>query len=267
MPSYIQTEVRFRNGDIRVEKYFSLRYGRKAARGGNVSSTSASQQEINDRRARQRREDLIVNNFSEGDIWATLTYPRDLMPETPEAAHKKAVAFIKKLKSKYPDIKYFFKTETGQRSNHHHHMFFSWGGHTKEITVIDKSSGKEVKSIVPLDERDLKELWRKHIGMEKTRRGGGDFKVIYDLSEELTAYFNKRAVKRTDAEGKPTEYMPEKYSHSRNLEKPVVVKKVISNKSWRRVPRPRKGYEVVGLINGTDAVGFEKQTYILRKRC
>ena len=265
---YILIETRFLNGDIRIEKCFSLRYGKKCSRGGNVSGTPETQKEINARRAKRNREDLIINNFSEGDIWASLTYPRDLRPDTPDAAHKTVTAFMKKIKRKYPDVKYFLKTETGETGNHHHHMFFSWGGHTKEILFTDKRTEKEIRSVVPMDEKDLKNLWREHIGMEKGRRGGGDVKEIYNLSNgELLEYFGKRIPKTTDADGKPKEYLYEKYSHSRNLKKPVVVKKVISNKSWRRVPRPRKGYEVTELWNGTDAVGFEKQTYVLRKRC
>lgn len=264
---YIMTETRYSNGDIRVEKCFSLRYGKKCSRGCNTSSTTETQKDINYRLSCRKREDLILNNFSVGDIWATLTYPRYLRYDSFDLAHKNAAKFIKKIKRKYPHIKYFFKTETSFNDNYHHHLIFSWGGHTKTVTFFD-ADGEEHESVVPLTFIDLRMMWRDYLGIDKNSSGGGEFKEIYNMDNgELIKYFNKRIPIHNDSNGNVIDYLPVKFSHSRNLVKPIVIKKIITNKSWRRIPKPRKGYDITDLFNGSDFIGFEKQTYILRKRC
>lgn len=264
---YINTETIFANGDIRVEKCFSLRYGKKGKRGCNVSTTGETQKKINQRRAAQRREDLIYNNFSEGDLWVTLTYPRGLRPASEEEAHKTAMKLMRKIKRKYRDVKYFLETETNEKGNHHHHIFFSWSGYTKVIRFKD-NEGEEHESIVPMTGKDLIDAWKELIGMEKNHSGGGKVKEIYNLSNgDLLNYFSKQIPKTNTEDSDEDEYLPKKYSHSRNLKAPKVVRRIISNKSWRKTPAPRKGFEITDLWNGTDQIGYEKQTYFLRKRC
>lgn len=264
---YILTETRYSNGDIRIEKCFSLRFGKKCSRGSNTACTTDTQKETNFRLACRKREDLILNNFSVGDIWATLTYPRQLRPATFDSAHKKVTSFIKKIKRKFPCVKYFFKTETSSNNNYHHHLIFSWCGHTKTVTFTD-NNGTKHDCVAPLTFMDLKSMWRDYLGIDNKISGGGVFKEIFNLDNgDLIKYFNKRIPKYKDSDGNPTDYLPDKFSHSRNLLKPIVIKKIITNKSWRRIPKPRKGYEITDLSNGTDLIGFEKQVYILRKIC
>ena len=265
---YINIETIFANGDIRVEKCFSLRYGKKGKRGCNVSATGETQKKINQRRAAQRREDLIYNNFSEGDLWARLTYPPELRPAEFDDAHKTVMGFMKKIKRKYPDTMYMIKTETSVRGNHHHHMFFSWGDTLIKRKIVDAQTGKKHEIMIKPGASELKAMWREHIGVKPVRVGGGRVEEIYNFSNgALLAYFSKHMPKRNATEGTEAEYLPEKYSHSRNLKAPKVVRRIISNKSWRKTPVPRKGFEITDLWNGTDLTGFEKQTYFLRKRC
>ena len=265
---YVLTETHFKNGDIRINKCFSLRFGKKANRARNANTTSINQQEINRLRAERHREDLIINNFSEGDVWATFTYPKSLKPQSFDDAHKLCMKFMAKLKKKYSDIAYFVCTDTNKNNtNPHHHVILSWRGATKKVTYAN-SDGEKCTSIVPMTGKDLLDMWKKHIGMTKSMSGGGKEREIYNLSNgDLLAYFNKRKPKSYSSEGKVTEYIEKKFAHSRNLEKPKVVKKIINNKAWRKQPTPRKGYYIDELRNDFDAVGFERQTYVLKKDC
>lgn len=249
---YIRREIHFKNGDVRVEKYFSLRYGIKRYAGARLNSTSDKQKEINKKRAAQKREDLIYNNFGEGDWWITLTYPRELRPRF-EEAHIVFTKFLAKVKRKYKMFKYIGCTDDNIKGNNaHHHGVFSWGGAT------DKK-GQQLNGF------DLLEMWRKHIGIN---RGGGKVERIYNTENgDLARYFNKETPKTYDADGNATSVVEKKFTGSRNLDKPVVIKRVIKNNTWRKVPAAKKGYEVKDVYNGFDFVGFEKQTYILRKRC
>ncbi len=79
----------------------------------------------NDKNSRKRLERLINANFGEGDIWCTLTYDNEHMPESIEQAVKKMNYYIKKLnrvrkKKGLLNCRYVYVTEhCGSRCHHH----------------------------------------------------------------------------------------------------------------------------------------------------
>lgn len=266
---YMERRTIFDNGDMKIDKYFSLRYGKKGNRGINISSTSEKQKEINRKLAEEQRGDLILNNFrADRDYWCTFTYPANRKPDSFEVACKSIAKFMAYLKRKFKNIKYTLCTDDNvYGTNPHHHVIFSWGGTTKEIEFLDADENK-IKSVVPMTGDDLMKLWQKYNGFEAGT--GGRVQKIYNLENgALIKYFNRRKVKKYNDKGEAIEFVEKKFTRSRNLKKPRVIKKIVSSNSWRRVPKARKGYEVDdnSVKNGFDILGFEKQQYILRKIC
>lgn len=230
--SYIRKNIYLRDKEIIiVKKMFSLRYGRKAARGINIKKTSEKQKDINRRRAEENRMYTLVNNFDIGDWWITLTYSRDKRPESVDDAHKLFTKYLAKLRRKYGDkLKYMGKTELPERGAVHHHLVIAAG--------------------VPLD--DVMKLWK--WGRIK------DVKAIYSINDfELAAYFVKNE--------KSHKCIECKYTQSRNLVKPTVKTEVVSAVKWRKNPQPLKGYDIAGDVKEyIDEIGFPVQSYFMIRR-
>jgi len=89
---------------------------RPPTRKPHTGETSAHQRAINERQARLRIARLLNANFESGDRFVTLTYASAPMPET---AQKCFETFIKRLRTRYPNVKYVAKTETKPRIHHH----------------------------------------------------------------------------------------------------------------------------------------------------
>ena len=93
---------------IVIEKYYSMRYHGKnverAARRPKEKQTNEVQAEANRRRAAERAALKIANNFAEGDIYLTLTYDEDHLPEKAarkEQADKDLRNVLKKIERRY----------------------------------------------------------------------------------------------------------------------------------------------------------------------
>jgi hypothetical protein len=89
---------------------------RSPSRKPHTGETSAYQKMINERQARLRIARLLNANFESGDRFVTLTYASE---PTIETAEKCFETFIKRLRKRYPKIKYVAKTETKPRIHHH----------------------------------------------------------------------------------------------------------------------------------------------------
>ncbi|MBR0365566.1 MAG: hypothetical protein IJH94_02035 [Clostridia bacterium] len=222
-----------------IKKGFSTRIGKKALRGLNISKTSEQQKRINEELAAERRAHQILNNFDArhdngreivpGDWWITLTYRRECKPESLDEAHTNLTKLLKKLRRKNKEFKYIAKTEDPGNGNYHHHMIIS-----RDISLDD-----------------IHRLWSEFSNHIEARE-------IYNLSDmSLLDYFLKGAGTH--------KCKAAKYAASRNLEKPVVIVKIIRAGHWRREPRPKRGYEVKDVQNYFDCFGFEAQKYIMRR--
>ncbi len=211
--------------------------GRRKAR---KFSTGESKLARNKRAAYLKRKYEIYENFDKGDLWITLTYNQDSVPELPEEAHRNMTRVLAKIqrklkKSNIPFV-WYLKTESGERQRVHHHLLIK-----NNFDVV-----KEIYS-----------HWKK-FGKVK------DFSEVYDID-------SGKLIKYILDGGQHKDLNFEKYSHSRNLRQPEVHTRVIPVNNFRANPKPpvrNDGfvYRIEGLYNGfPDLDGFIYQEYVIVK--
>lgn len=90
---------------------------------------SLAQKKLNDKNARKYVQRLINHNFDDGDLWITLTYQDEKLPENMEEALKNMQNYIRRInyrrkKKGLPNCKYIYVTEYSPTSKirWHHHM-------------------------------------------------------------------------------------------------------------------------------------------------
>lgn len=86
-----------------------------------------AQRNLNEKNSRKQCERIINENFNDGDIWATLTYTDDDMPETVEEAQKNMQKYIRRLnyqrkKQGLKNARYVYVTEGIEGGRFHHHI-------------------------------------------------------------------------------------------------------------------------------------------------
>ena len=235
---YLYKRVKTKHRDFITKTkcfYYNLDTVRKK-RGVRTIKTSLSKQERNERAAYLHRKYLIYNNFDINDMWVTLTWKQDKLPDEPEQAHRILMNVLSNIRKKLaragkPFI-YFIKTEAGERQRVHHHLFIR--------------NNFEVVSV-------LYDYWGEYGNVR-------DFRKIYSFNDgRLVTYF------LDGGEHKGLNY--EKYSHSRNMREPEIEKRVEHHASFRENPKPPKSdegeeYIIQNLYNGfPDIDGYAYQEY------
>lgn len=240
---YIYKRVHTPHRDFitRTKCYYYNTSDTKKSRGVRMCKTSDGKKKRNQRAAYLRRKYLIFNNFDKGDIWATLTWRADKLPETFEQAHKLLMNVIGKLRRKLKkngiELTYFVKTEAGENSRVHHHLFIK-----NNFAVISM----------------LYEYWKEYGNVK-------DFKEVYDMQ-------SGRLVKYILDGGDHKELNFEKYSHSRNLKEPEIETRIYPAESFRENPKPPKTSDgtvwIIENLNNffPDRDGFIYQEYELVKK-
>lgn len=89
-----------------------------------------AKQNLNDRNSRKRCMRLLEANFTDGDIWATLTYTNPNHPESMAQAKKNVTNYLKRLnrhrkKMGLSATKYICVTECSEAGRWHHHIALS----------------------------------------------------------------------------------------------------------------------------------------------
>ena len=155
-----------------------------------------AQRDLNDKNSQKECIRTIEENFTDKDIWGTLTYTNDTMPATEEEADRNMVNYIKRLnyrrkKMDMPNLRYVYTTECSERGRWHHHI------------VLDGDMGMDtVESTWKLGRRNqIRRLQRDENGLIG-----------------MAMYITKK--KRADGEGK----YRKKWRASKNLRKPQVRK-------------------------------------------
>lgn len=227
---YIEKTVALLGGALIIKhKTFSLRFGRKAARGVNICKTSEKQAEINRRRSDDNRIYKIIENFLPcQSYWITLTYRLELRPGSIDEAHSIFTKFIAKLRRIGGRFAYMGKTEMPESGAVHHHLL--------------------------ADAALCTDLLIKHWSFGSVK----DIKLVYKTDDlKLANYFVKNEGTHSCIECK--------YTQSRGLKTPEIKTRIVSASSWRKEPRAKKGYKVVDVQNYFDILGFEAQKYIMLK--
>lgn len=240
--AYLYKRVKTKHKDFitRVKCFYYNPEASKKGRGVRRKSTGVSKQERNRLNSYKRKQYLIYNNFDIGDLWITLTYNKDNIPGSPEEAHKvlrDTLGNIRKklAREKIPFV-YYAKTEAGEKTRVHHHLFIK-----NNFNVISV----------------LYDYW-KQFGKVY------DFREIYNFkSGKLVKYF------LDGGDHKGLDF--EKYTHSRNLKEPEIEIRIMPFESFRerpKIPKSEDGarYIIHNLYNGCpDSSGYVYQEYELIK--
>ncbi len=201
-----------------------------------MRETPEAMKKYNNQKRSEKLQMLILTNFDKG-YHVTLDYPKGQKPETYEQAEKNLTTTLykvsRRLKKQGKKFKYLAVTERGKRAAAlHHHLIIE---HDQDIL------------------HELLETWGQHVHIS----------VMYEEGQykDLADYFIKMETKEEQTKGKS------KYHRSRNLDKPVERKLMITGE-LRDEPFVPKGFELMdgSLINGqNDMIGIRYQHYMLRR--
>ena len=178
----------------------------KRARAEKSRMTSAAQKAMNDKAARGRLEMLLAANFTGRDLFVTLTYRDEDLPQNRAAAVKLLRGFIKAFrahrKARDQELKYIYTTEEKHgEARLHHHLVINGTGADMEI---------------------IRSLWPYGDVVDMEYVGQRDF-------ETLALYLTKESVS-----GRPVG--AQMWTASRNMKKPVVKSSYVPNDTMLAVP-------------------------------
>lgn len=169
-------------------------------------------QKYNDLVAERNLRRLVNHNFSEGDCHFTFTYAE--VPD-PERAQKDLENFFRRLRRKMQkqekELKYVAVTEFENKRIHHHIIM-----NLADIKLVSKT-------------------WTKGHVRASILDDSGDYTLLanYLIKETQKTFRKEENVKKR------------RYSASRNLERPTVIRKRISAKKLYEDPTPTDGYQVI----------------------
>lgn len=225
---------------IEVKEYHSSRYhGKKVTPAPRTKKTTEEMVKVNERNRIKKLYWIIATNFDFGDLHMQLTYRREERP-TPEGARKSLKKFFRRLRKEYKkrgkELKYIVTTEYKRTAIHHHLVLNEIGDTAKTVNRI----------------------WEK---------GKAFFTVIYEDGEveDLAAYLIKETQNSFRDPDNPSKLS---YSCSRNLKKPNIKTKIIKSDTWRKTPKPPKGYylDKGSIVEGVSKVtGYPYQYYTFKK--
>ncbi len=155
-------------------------FNRQQAKEQNMERPKRSkeaQRNLNNKRARKRCERLILENFGNGDIWATLTYSSGQEPETEEEAYRNMKNFIRRLNRRRKKLglknaRYIYVTECGAKGRWHHHMITDGDLSMDEIEQIWQKGRRNQLRRLQKDENGLVGCAR-YITKDKERKSEG----------------------------------------------------------------------------------------------
>ena len=218
-------------------------YGKNRIRPTPKNPTTENQMKLNDRNAAKKMAMKICGNFvPHQDLFTTLTHPPGVSEENAKKAIKKFLDLMRKRCKKLgSEFKYILVTE--KQGYWHHHLIM-------EDTPLDV----------------IRELWKK--ATEGMRRGEENRVSIstldpFDNFKSLAKYLvcpEKPSRRENPSPGEaenakePRRKGAQRYSCSKNLEKPVVTPQVIKRIS-KTEPRPPKGYRLLGWNKWCDDYG------------
>ncbi len=183
----------------------------------------------NQRQAEKKLRRLLNNNFQDGDLLVRLDFYKEEIKDSSDM-QKLMANFIKRVRRRQPEIRYVFVKEIGPRGGRHAHM---------------------VISEIPL--KLLRECWP---------HGGIHVDPLYSGGQyaKIAAYFIKYAAKTEETEGK---LVGKRWYGSRNLEKPVVTKRIVFSGSFRKDPPQKKGWilDKESEVHGITESGYEFCSY------
>lgn len=144
---------------------------------GRKKNNEKAQKNLNDKNARKYVERLINENFDDNDIWITLTYDEEHLPEDGdiEGAIKNVQNFIRRInrrrkKKGLPNAKYVYVTEYNEDAEirWHHHLVMDGALTMDEVESLWKYGSRNEVRRLQKDENGLSGL-ANYIVKEKKR--------------------------------------------------------------------------------------------------
>lgn len=222
-----------------VEEYHTRRdYPRGERRRPKKKATPESKEKVNQRNREKTIQLLMMNNFTEGDYYATLTYRKENRPKDMKEAKEHMAKAMRIIKREYRkagyELKWISNIEKGSRGGWHIHL------------ALNR---------IPDTDLILTRAWR-------TEHGGVHTTLMYEDGgfRKLASYFAKRSDE--DNEGK----REHGYSRSRNLVMPKEEKKqIVRWDTWKDEIKAPKGYvlDKESVFEGEDSLGFPYRRYVL----
>ena len=202
---------------VEIKKYFSARgMVKEKERQQREKPTPEDVARQNEKNAIEKLRWLLNTNFEGGDLFLTLTYDSKSAPPEPEKAKKDLEIFLRKARGIYKkagkEFKYITVTEYEAKRIHHHLC-------CKRI-----------------DARELWELWENQGGHGAMRTRYFDNSGQYGELAEYLVKETKRTFRLNNGAGR------KRWNASKNLTQPEIKKEVVERNSWRKDPKPIKGY-------------------------
>lgn len=140
-----------------------------------IKKQKLAQWNLNEKNSRKMCERTINENFGDRDIWATLTYTDDQIPETMEEADRNMQNYIRRLnyrrkKQGLQNARYVYVTEFGDNGRCHHHIVLDGDITMDEVEETWKKGRRNEVRRLSKDENGLIGLG-KYITKEKKGKG------------------------------------------------------------------------------------------------
>lgn len=221
MPYY---EKKTRSGRLlEIDRYWATRDGRRISRGPNVEESTDDQQRLNDVQAANRLRRIMLANFDpeNGDMHLTLTMQAMTDKAEAEKAWRRFLGRLGRARArKELGEARWIKFPEQQSGRWHFHVIINgglshtemqqlWGCGRVHVSVLDTSD-------------NYRGLSRYLVKTEKPRKGAAE-----ENAKEARAKFKRR------------------WSCSKNLAKPEVTKRVISERTVRTMPKAPKGWRLL----------------------
>lgn len=215
-------EITIAGKTIEIIKKYLNKYKNKK-RGQKNQDTTEEQKMVNKNRAVRTLRLLLNNNFRDNaDFHIVLTYRKDARPQSAAEARECLDKFMRDLRKVYKKsgrvLKYITVTEYKRTAIHHH-------------IIISNADAKEISR-----------LWI---------HGKINATPLYTNGQygELAEYLIKETDKTFSS---PDAIYKKRWNPSKNLKQPIIIKKIIKAKTWRKDPKPKKGYyiEKASIYNG-----------------
>lgn len=226
---------------ITKRKYHALDAQGRRRRRQKEKPTEESVRKANERNAERRLSMLLIQNFFQGDWHVVLTYDPDNRPEL-ELSKKLLKNYLRRMRRLYEKR-----------------------GHVLKYVVVTEWQGKRIHHHIVIN--DLPELAR-HL-RDQWGYGGIHMTPLYKEQdyEGLARYLVKETKETFNKPGCP---FRQRWSCSKNLDQPKVVKRLVKADSWREVPEVPPALAAAGyildrdsIINDVDIFGYPFQEYTM----
>ena len=160
-PACVYATKEIRSGDrLEVEIYPEFARGQSAQipTQAQREKQRKAQRDLNERNSRKHCERLIEANFTAGDLWITLTYQDDQLPEDMTEALKNMQNFIRRVnrirkRKGLPNAKYVYVTEGIEGGRFHHHLVMDGALDSETVEAAWKKGRRnQIRKLDPDDD-------------------------------------------------------------------------------------------------------------------